>query len=65
MLDLNEIQWTNIQIPSMINTLLSFCSQKQYRQIIFEKILQFFSDLRNDPKNENNMYFKKLIIVTN
>lgn len=55
MLSLNEIEWTNIQIPSMINTLLSFCNQKQYRQIIFEKILQFFSDLRNDAKNENNM----------
>lgn len=62
MLSLDEIEWTNFQIPSMINTLLYFCNQKQHRQIIFEKILQFFSDLRSDPERQNNMYDKKLKI---
>ncbi|CAF0898848.1 unnamed protein product [Brachionus calyciflorus] len=55
MFNISEINWSNIQIPPLINNVLSFCTQKQNRQLIFEKILQFFNELRKNPANLSNV----------
>jgi len=52
--DLNQIKWSNIQIPTLINAILSFTTIKSYRSIIFEKILTFFNELRRNCSNEAN-----------
>ena len=52
--DLNQIKWSNIQIPTLINAILSFSNIKSYRSIIFEKILAFFNELRLNCSNEAN-----------
>ena len=52
--DLNQIKWANIQIPTLINAILSFTNIKLYRSLIFEKILAFFNDLRRNTINDTN-----------
>jgi hypothetical protein len=51
--DLNEISWQNSQIPTLINSILSFTHIKLNRVLYFEKMLQFFTELRKKCSEAN------------